>query len=139
MIAAGSLLEFLLEDHTFSMPVGRIGYMYMEPLSFEEFLLAQTRGALSYLETFNWGTEIPEALHEKLMSLFKEYIVIGGMPAAVASWIHNRSLSKVSQIHRNLITTYRDDFTKYKGRIDKERLDEVLATVPKLLGKKICL
>jgi predicted AAA+ superfamily ATPase len=137
VIAAGSLLEFVLEEHTFSMPVGRIGYMYIEPLSFEEFLVASKQESLlSYLEAFQWNTEIPEALHEKLMSFFKEYIVIGGMPAAVASWVIDRSLPKVSQIHRNLITTYRDDFAKYCGRIDKERLDEILLAIPKFLGEK---
>ncbi len=137
VIAAGSLLEFVLEEHTFSMPVGRIGYMYMEPLSFEEFLVASKREPLlSYLEAFQWGTKIPEALHEKALSFFKEYIVIGGMPAAVASWVVDRSLPKVSLIHRNLITTYRDDFARYCGRIDKERLDEILLAVPKFLGEK---
>jgi predicted AAA+ superfamily ATPase len=137
VIAAGSLLEFVLEEHAFSMPVGRIGYMHMEPLSFEEFLIANKQESLlSYLEAFQWNTEIPEALHEKLLSAFKEYIVIGGMPAAVSSWVTEHSLPKISQIHRNLITTYRDDFAKYCGRIDKERLDEVLLTVPKLLSEK---
>lgn len=137
VIAAGSLLEFVLEKHTFSMPVGRIGYMHMEPLSFEEFLVASNqKGLLDYLEAFQWNTEIPEALHERLMSLFKEYIVIGGMPAAVATWVVDRSLPKVNQVHRNLITTYRDDFAKYSGRIDKERLDEVLIAIPKFLGEK---
>lgn len=137
VIAAGSLLDFVLEKHTFSMPVGRIGYMYMEPLSFEEFLVACKQKALvHYLEAFQWNTEIPEALHTKLMSLFKEYIIVGGMPAAIASWMTHRSLPEVSQIHRNLITTYRDDFAKYSGRIDKERLDEVMTTTPKLLGEK---
>jgi len=137
VIAAGSLLEFVLERHTFSMPVGRIGYMHMEPLSFEEFLVASSqKGLLDYLEAFQWNTEIPEALHERLMSLFKEYIIIGGMPAAVATWVIDRSLPKVNQVHRNLITTYRDDFAKYSGRIDKERLDEVLIAIPKFLGEK---
>jgi predicted AAA+ superfamily ATPase len=137
VIAAGSLLEFVLEEHTFSMPVGRIGYMYMEPLSFEEFLVASKREPLlSHLEAFQWSTKIPKALHEKALSLFKEYIVIGGMPAAVASWVAERSLLKVNQIHRDLITTYRDDFAKYCGRIDKERLDEILLAIPKFLGEK---
>lgn len=137
VIAAGSLLEFVLEKHTFSMPVGRIGYMHMEPFSFEEFLVASGQeGLLDYLKAFQWNTEIPEALHDRLMSLVKEFIVVGGMPAAVETWIDDRSLPKVSQIHRNLITTYRDDFSKYSGRIDKERLDEILLAVPKFLGGK---
>jgi len=137
VIAAGSLLDFVLEEHTFSMPVGRIGYMYMEPLSFEEFLVAGNhKTLLHFLETFQLDTEIPEALHDKLISLFKEYMVVGGMPAAVASWGVRRSLTEVNQIHRNLITTYRDDFSKYSGRIDKERLDEVMTKVPSMLGEK---
>jgi uncharacterized protein len=137
VIAAGSLLEFVLETHTFSMPVGRINYMHMEPLSFEEFLLACSKDILlEYLSSFQWESTIPAALHDQLMRLFKEYILIGGMPAAVASWITDHSLAKISQIQHDLIATYRDDFSKYCGRIDRERLDEVLLGVPKHLGEK---
>ena len=137
VIAAGSLLEFVLEKHSFSMPVGRINYMHMEPLSFEEFLLAiNQQGLVDYLGAFHWETTIPRIIHEQLMASFKEYLVVGGMPAAVSSWIVDRSLPKVNQIQHDLMATYRDDFGKYSGRIDKDRLDEVLVTVPKLLGEK---
>lgn len=137
VIAAGSLLEFVLEKHTFSMPVGRINYMHIEPLSFEEFLLASNKESLlDFLRAFEWGTKIPLAIHQQLMALFKEYIIVGGMPAAVDSWIKERSLAEVNQIQHDLVATYRDDFGKYNGRIDEKRLDEVLAAVPKLLGKK---
>jgi len=137
VIAAGSLLEFVLAKHTFSMPVGRIGYMHMEPLSFEEFLMASDKkGLLNYLEVFQWKTKTPSALHDQLMEMFKEYIIVGGMPAAVASWVTHRSLPKVSKIHQNLITTYKDDFNKYGRDIDIGRLNEVLSAVPELLGEK---
>ncbi|MFV0340156.1 MAG: ATP-binding protein, partial [Parachlamydiaceae bacterium] len=137
VIAAGSLLEFVLEDHTFSMPVGRIGYMYMEPFSFEEFLTASGKPHLvSYLKQFQWDQEIPLAIHENLTGMFKEYIYIGGMPAAVSSWISKRSLQEVSKIQHDLLATYRDDITKYRGRSAPERLEEVLLAVPKLLGEK---
>ena len=87
VIAAGSLLEFVLEKHTFSMPVGRIGYMHMEPLTFEEFLIASHKeGLLNYLEAFQWTAKIPSALHDQLMAMFKEYMIIGGMPEAVIPW-----------------------------------------------------
>jgi predicted AAA+ superfamily ATPase len=136
-IAAGSLLEFVIKKHTFSMPVGRISYMYMEPLSFEEFLVAGSHEKLlNYLEAFEWGTLIPEPIHAKLMQLFKEYIFVGGMPAAVSNWINHRTLSLLSQTHRDLITTYRDDFSKYSERIDKDRLDEVMMSIPRFLGEK---
>lgn len=137
IIAAGSLLEFVLVKHTFSMPVGRISYMYMEPLSFEEFLVAGGHEKLfQFLEAFEWNRVIPEPIHDKLMQLFKEFVFVGGMPAAVFSWIENRSLLLLSQTHRDLITTYRDDFSKYSERIDKERLDEVMMSIPRFLGEK---
>lgn len=137
LIAAGSLLEFVLEKHTFSMPVGRINYLYMEPLSFEEFLLASNKHLLvDYIENFQWNTQIPQALHLQLMQLFKEYLFIGGMPEAVANWITKRSLTQVSQIHQDLLGTYRDDFAKYSGRIDTARLEDVMAAVPRLVGEK---
>ena len=137
VIAAGSLLEFLLEKHSFSMPVGRINYMHMEPLSFEEFLVASDRQTLvDYLNAFEWGMKIPLALHEELMSLFKQYVVIGGMPAAVSRWITSHSLQEVSQIQNDLLATYQDDFNKYRGRIELERLAEVMKAVPQLLSEK---
>ena len=136
VIAAGSLLEFVLESHTFSMPVGRINYMHLEPLSFEEFLHASNKKLLEYIQSFSWSTIIPHALHEQLMALFKEYLIIGGMPQAVAGWISKRSLQKVSQVHHDLIATYRDDFAKYSGRIATQRLDEVMMAVPLYLGSK---
>ncbi len=137
VIAAGSLLEFVLEKHSFSMPVGRINYMHLEPFSFEEFLLASDKEILvNYLETYRWGADIPGAIHEQLMLAFKEYIIIGGMPAAVSSWINKRTLNEVSQVHHDLVATYRDDIAKYKGGIAAERLEEVLMAIPKRLGEK---
>jgi predicted AAA+ superfamily ATPase len=137
LICAGSLLDFALSEHSFSMPVGRIGYLYLEPLSFEEFILAHDKKILlEYLKNYSWDTEIPLVLHEQLMSLFKEYTLIGGMPAAVASWVNERSLEKVSEIHRNLLTTYREDFTKYRGRVDIQRLQEGMTAIPRMLGEK---
>jgi len=136
-IAAGSLLEFVLADHTFSMPVGRISYLHLEPLTFEEFLLAcQQQGLYEYLRTYQMGKEIPEAIHQSLMTAFKEYIIVGGMPAAVSSWVEKRSLQSVNQIHHELIATYRDDFAKYRGRIPLERLEEILHAVPRHLSHK---
>ena len=138
VIAAGSLLEFVLSEHSFSMPVGRINYMHVEPMSFEEFLLAADQeGLCHYLNNYEITIAIPETIHQTLSQLFKEYILIGGMPAAVASWITERSFIKVSQIHHDILTTYRDDFAKYKGRIAIERLEETMTAIPRMLGKKV--
>lgn len=137
VVAAGSLLEFALAEHVFSMPVGRINYAYLEPLSFEEFLTAQQQDILNtYLAQYDFTHPIPTAIHQKLLNLFKEYLIIGGLPAAVANWLSDRSLIQVNQIHHDLLATYRDDFAKYRGRIDIERLDEVMLSVPRMLGQK---
>lgn len=137
VIAAGSLLDFVLADHTFSMPVGRISYAYLEPLSFEEYLQANKRQILyDYLASYKLNAEVATVIHEQLMFLFKEYLLVGGMPAVVQSWVSEHSLDKVGQIQQNLLTTYRDDFAKYKGNIETERLDEVMTAIPKMLGKK---
>lgn len=137
VITAGSLLDFTLAKHEFSMPVGRIGYMYLEPLSFEEFLDAIGQHELrAYLENYNWNLNIPIAIHAQLMKAIKEYLVIGGMPAAVASWANEKAPDSVSQIHFDLLTTYRDDFAKYSGRLAIDRLEDVMSSVPLQLGKK---
>ncbi|MBA2368998.1 MAG: ATP-binding protein [Candidatus Protochlamydia sp.] len=137
VISAGSLLEFVLGKQEFSMPVGRISYMYLEPFSFEEFLLAlQKPELIAQIKEFNWSEIITEFTHEKLMSLFKEYIIVGGMPAAVQSWVSKNSISDVSQIHNDILHTYRDDFGKYSGRVPSQRLQEVITAVPRNLGQK---
>jgi len=137
VVAAGSLLEFTLAEHSFSMPVGRISYLHVEPFSFEEFLVAQGYLKLhEFLLSWQWDKPIPATIHAKLMGYMKEYMMVGGMPEAVVSWQEQRSLEVISQIHHALLATYRDDFAKYPGRISQERLDEILMTVPKLLGEK---
>jgi hypothetical protein len=137
VLAAGSLLDFTLAKHEFSMPVGRIGYMYLEPLSFEEFLDALGQNELrTYLHNYNLNLKIPEAIHTLLMRFIKEYLIIGGMPAAVSSWASESNSQSVNQIHFDLLATYRDDFAKYSGRLAIERLEEIMSSVPRQLGKK---
>ncbi|MBB72307.1 MAG: AAA family ATPase [Legionellales bacterium] len=137
VIAAGSLLEFVLAEHSFSMPVGRVMYHYLEPMSFEEFLQAKGLDQLlAYIEDYEWTRIIPEPIHQQLLRYFKEYLIIGGLPAAVSDWLERGSIEAVSQIHNDLLSTYRDDFAKYAGRLSTEILDEVLMSVPRMLGEK---
>ncbi len=138
VLAAGSLLEFVLDAHEFSMPVGRITYLHLGPLTFEEFLDAYgEKQLMTYLQQFSWEQHIPAVLHEQLMSLFKEYLVIGGMPAAVYSWVSEKSLEQVNLIHHDLLASYRDDFAKYAGKLPLSRLDEMLIAIPAMLGEKM--
>lgn len=141
VVGAGSLLEFTLEQYQFSMPVGRIQYLYLEPMSFEEFMLANDKSILlEFIKNIsippNTTDTIADALHTQLIGLFKEYLIIGGMPAAVLAWTQERSLTQVNQIHHDLLQTYRDDFAKYSGRLDISILDKLLNAIPGMLGQK---
>ena len=134
--AAGSLLDFVLADHTFSMPVGRISYLHLEPMSFEEFLDATSNAMLrQFIEDTRVEAEIPP-LHARLAELYRDYLVVGGMPAAVSSWNAEGNLLACAETQQNLLATYRDDFSKYAGRIPSQRLDRVLSAVPRMLGRK---
>jgi uncharacterized protein len=137
VIATGSLLDFVLEDHDFSMPVGRISYYHLEPLSFEEFLRAIGRDkTVDYFESYTFSQEIPQVLHEQTLEHLRNYLLIGGLPAAVQRWIDTESLFSVSQVQQDLLSSYRDDFGKYKVRINRHYLEEVFTSVPQQLGGK---
>ena len=137
VVAAGSLLDFVLDEHSISMPVGRINYFHLEPMSFKEFLYACGKPILTeYIEQYSWDKPIASAIHDDLMKLFREYVVVGGMPAAVRSWVTDRSLAAVSNIQHNLLSTYRDDFAKYRKSLDPMRLEETMMAIPRMLGTK---
>lgn len=137
VVAAGSLLEFVLAEHRTHMPVGRVSFVYLEPLSFIEYLYAQKKDQLVQLiQTYSWETEINPVVHTELMRLFKEYVYIGGLPDAVVHWVEDHSLQTVKEIHQELLASYRADFHKYGGRALAEVLNEVITAIPQFLGKK---
>lgn len=138
VIAAGSLLEFLLADHDFSMPVGRVEYLYLGPMDFEEFLMAQGQNRLvELLNNHNPGDLIPESIHLKLLDFLKQFWVIGGMPAAVSSYLQSGQLSAATREHAAILQTYEDDFAKYRKRIYPQRLRKVFGKIPALIGHKL--
>jgi len=137
VVATGSLLEFVLETHSFSMPVGRIQYFFIEPMGFEEFLLAKNEShLLSALQQCDITSPLNSALHDKANQLFKEFMMVGGMPEAVSTWVETRSLEALSEVHNNLIHTYQDDFAKYAGKLSLHYLEDVFNAIPHSLGKK---
>lgn len=137
VIAAGSLLDFALEEHEFSMPVGRISYVYVEPFSFEEFLLALNQEMLvDFLVHYKIGDSIPGIMHDQLLRYVREYTFVGGLPVAVAQWANSQELSLVHEVQHELVTTYRDDFSKYRKRLSLERLEDIWNATPKMLGKQ---
>jgi predicted AAA+ superfamily ATPase len=135
VVAAGSLLDFTLEEHDFSMPVGRIMYCHVEPLSFFEFLDASGNEKLreALCTAGNTGTLSPR-LHERSLELFSEYCITGGLPEIVAAWVEVRNDDQRLQLQQDLIAAYRDDFNKYRKRVPADLLRRVMDAVPKQLG-----
>ncbi len=138
VIAAGSLLEFLLIEHSFSMPVGRIEYMHLGPLDFSEFLLALGEDKLSqFLHDFSLEGSIPPSIHKKLMFLVQLFWAIGGMPAAVQRYSENENVLDAVKEHESILQTYVDDFNKYRKRINPIILGKIFRKLPTLVGRKL--
>ncbi len=145
VIAAGSLLEFVLGSHTFSMPVGRVSYLHLGPLSFLEFLDAVDpygAGELRSLsdipiDQYSDRTVIPDSLHERLNQRLREYLYIGGMPEAAALYLETQDVHQVAVVHDSIIHTYFDDFSRYAGKADPLLLQTILRRMPSAVGQKI--
>jgi predicted AAA+ superfamily ATPase len=138
VIAAGSLLEFLLSEHDFSMPVGRIEYLHLGPMTIEEFLLALDQQRLvSFLSSLNPHDSIPESIHRKSLDFLKLFWIVGGMPAAVAAYRDSKSFRHPNREHGIILQTYEDDFSKYRKRIYPQRIRKVFHRIPALVGKKL--
>ena len=135
VIAAGSLLDFSLQEHEFSMPVGRISYCYVEPVSFYEFLDASGNEALkTALLAAAESLELSPRLHQRALELFSEYCLVGGLPEVVADWLSTKDDERRLRLQRDLIATYRDDFNKYRQRVPAELMRRVMDSVPQQMG-----
>lgn len=138
VVSAGSLLEFALTDHSFSMPVGRIQYLHMGPMTFSEFLVAMDEERLkNFIHEYQSGQEIGEIVHQRLLYLLRSYYYIGGMPEAVAVFAKSRSYKDVSEVHNSIIETYREDFPKYAGSRNLNRMLNVFNFAAGNVGVKI--
>ena len=137
VIAAGSLLEFALADFTYSIPVGRIEYLYLEPLSFEEFLPAVgASGLRDWIQNYKLGDDVPDVIHRECLEKVLLYWLVGGLPEAVRVYAETNSFVEVERVQQTLITTYMEDFAKYRRRVPREMLEAVFASLPQQIGKK---
>ena len=135
LIAAGSLLDFAIES--VGIPVGRVEFLYMYPLSFIEFLNAMGATILTN-EILNHKVEIPmeNAVHLELLRYVAQYLAIGGMPEAVYSWVTEKDPLICFKIHQTLINSYKQDFSKYAKKFQIKYLDILLRDIPRQVGKK---
>ena len=136
VIAAGSLLEFALKElPTFG--VGRIHSMFMYPMTFDEFL--EANGQQLLIETRNEASidnPLPEPIHNKLVDFLRTYMLVGGMPEAVKTWIEYHDYIRCQEVQDDIVVTYEDDFPKYKKNVDPTLLRRTLRSVAVQAGKK---
>lgn len=138
VIGAGSLLEFALKDENFRMPVGRVQFVFLKPLSFQEFLEAlDNKPLLQFLKEVTLKTSIPEAIHLSLQKCIREYMVLGGMPAVLQSYQEQPDFNRCQNLQTVLLSTYRNDFGKYASLANHKYLQMVFEKTPLLIGQAI--
>ncbi|MBM4253951.1 MAG: ATP-binding protein [Deltaproteobacteria bacterium] len=140
VVAAGSLLEFVLGD--VSMPVGRVEYMYVRPMSFGEFLHATGRGLLDSRRPniISWTGAISSSAieAETLDSALKEYVIVGGMPEAVSTYVNTKSFIETARVHDRLLRSFRDDIPKYaQGDLQRANLTQSLLALAVSVAQQI--
>ena len=137
VVAAGSLLEFTLAEHGFSMPVGRIEYLHLGPMTFREFLAATDPDAAGPAADPDLATPPTDAAHRRLGRRLREYLLVGGLPEAVLAYCDSGSPMEVAAVHRSIAATYEDDFAKYAQRAPLVRLQRLFRIVPRCVGHPV--
>ncbi len=133
VIAAGSLLEFLLNDFPYSMPVGRIEYFHLGPMTFSEYLMACGENIL----TNRIGSfPIDQTTFDLLEKKYREYLFVGGMPAAVKEYTTNGTPDTVRKIHQDILYTYKEDINKYTKGTSTLKTSKVFDRISGFIGRK---
>ncbi len=136
LIAAGSLLEFVLEDLP-SFGVGRVRSLFIYPFSFNEYLSALgEKELLRVKQNASAAHPLHEALHQKLLVHLKHFLVLGGMPEVIAGYSRNRDLLACQSVLDDLLISLKADFSKYKKRIPPARLSEIFVSAARQTGGK---
>lgn len=134
VITAGSLLGTLLAKPK-SYPVGMVNLLDIYPLTFDEFLNAIDSGLYAYYESIQKEQVIEQIFHQRLLDAYNYYLIIGGMPECVSSWIKYKDPAMVSKIQRELIEVYENDFSKPNGKVNSGRILMVFRSIVSQLAK----
>ncbi|MBQ9431943.1 MAG: ATP-binding protein [Kiritimatiellae bacterium] len=137
VVAAGSLLEFALAKHSFSMPVGRIEYLHLGPMDFREFAEEINPYLASHLEMASIVSDKKTSFHGEMMKLLRTYLIVGGMPESVLAFAQTHSLSESASVHEQILGTYVDDFAKYANGRDLGDMQSVFRRIPANVGRKV--
>lgn len=134
VITAGSLLGTLLAKPK-SYPVGMVNLLDIYPLTFDEFLNAIDSGLYAYYESIQKEQVIEQIFHQRLLDAYNYYLIIGGMPECVSSWIKYKDPAMVSKIQKELIEVYENDFSKHNGKVNSGRILMVFRSIVSQLAK----
>ena len=130
--ASGSLLGIAMHEGT-SFPVGKVDNLELVPFSFEEFMIAT--GNERYLRIINDKNDL-NVFAEKFETLFREYLIVGGMPEAVASWVEDRDYAEVDRIQNSILLAYLDDISKHTDPTTATRIHQVWNSLPAQFAKR---
>lgn len=137
LIAAGSLVDFALKSGEYSVPVGRVQYLFMNPMSFAEFLLASKKeNYLDYINKLSLKSPTDPVMHECILEELRKYMLLGGMPAVVNDYLTNNDLLGAFNRQSSILLSYKDDFAKYAKDHQYKYLQSVLLKAPQLIGSK---
>ena len=134
VIAAGSLLGTLLAQPK-SYPVGMVNLLDIHPLTFDEFLDATDEALYAYYQSITKEQTIEEIFHNRLMEAYNNYLIIGGMPECVASWVKHKDPARIMQIQKELVQIYENDFSKHNGKVNSGRILQVFRSIVTQLAK----
>ncbi len=137
-VMSGSLLGVELRGIA-SAPVGYLSVLRMFPMDFEEFMIANnvSTTTLEMLkEKFETCSPVDEFIHQKLLSMFFVYLIVGGMPDAVKTYIETKDIREVDKVQRDIITLYKEDFSQYEIEDKKLKLKSIYDVIPAELNKQ---
>ena len=138
IVAAGSLFGVALNREKFSYPVGKVDELSMFPMDLEEFLWAMDREMLSYeiINHFTSNEAMPDILHFQALDLYKQYLIVGGMPAAVLEFIETKSLITATDIQNRILNEYIADMAKYASATTSVKIRACYNSIPTQLAKE---
>lgn len=138
IIAAGSLLGVSVNRESVSFPVGKIDRLTMYPLNFQEFLWATENDALLSMieESYRNDSPLISALHDKAMSLYKTYLLVGGMPECVFEYLDKKDFDFVRVKQNQIFNDYSSDMSKYSTKAEAVRHEATYRSVPSQLAKE---
>ena len=135
IIAAGSLLGTYLADPA-SYPVGKVNLLNIYSLTFDEYLAAADTGMYQYYCSIKCGKDYVSAFHLKMLEHYKRYLIIGGMPECVLSWVIFKDPEEIDIIQNEIIALYENDFTKHCGKVNSGRILQIFRSIVPQLAKE---